>query len=308
MRTLPLCALLVVASCTSAPRAVIVVSPGTELVCSARSVATAAPSVVALDASTASADVPPVDAAVEPVDAPATPLQRRSLAVDPAHAALLPASERTLTVVRVARCVGARALVVLHDGRVEAWPLASLRAARLAPNVEVMAYWQGGESAYHAVVTAVSGDAVHLRYDDESVETLEAARLESVRVASVPPAATGLCAATGTTLPLALVERERWRRAAAVVECGGPSALVDTLRDGRQTVPLEGLARLTLTRGDRVMVRWRDDHDWPATVGSVDGASVGVTYEDGSEETVALGQIVAWSAMGASTPAPYRCP
>ena len=33
-----------------------------------------------------------------------------------------------------------------------------------------------------------------------------------------------------------------------------------------------------------------------------------VTYEDGSEETVALGQIVAWSAMGASTPAPYRCP
>ena len=145
---------------------------------------------------------------------------------------------------------GVRALVVLHDGRVEGWPLASLRAARLAPNVEVMAFWQGGPSAFHAVVTAVSGDGVHLRYDDESVETLDLAGLESVRVASVPPVATGLCAATGTTLPLALVERERWRRAAAVVECGGPSVLVDTLRDSRQTVPLEGLSRLTLTRGE----------------------------------------------------------
>lgn len=314
MRSFAAPALLLIA-CTGAPRSVIVVSPGTELVCVARG----APS-RALDASV----VAPVDGAtvdvavdasrdaavddVEATDVSPTPPRRRTLALDLAHAALLPEGTHTLRVVQVARCIGARALVVTDGGRIEAWPLPMLRAPRFAEGAEVMAHWQGGPSAYHAVVTAAHDQSVQLRYDDGSHETLDASRLESVRLAEVPPTATGVCAGGGEALPVALVESERWRRVAAVIECGAPEVLVDTLDEGRHNVALAGLSRFAPATGDRVMVRWRDDHDWLATVRSARGDALDVTYEDQSEETVALGQIVALARGAGREPSAFRCP
>jgi len=307
MRTLVALALTVV-SCASPVRTVIHVQPGVELVCTARSsgpAVAAPPDAAVRDA--APADVPfELDAAVvtPSVDAAADVPD-----VDPAHLALLPVAERSWGVARVARCEGARAVIVQRDARFVTRPLAALRAARLVAGAEVTALWEGGATPYHAVVMEVRGDDIRVRYDDGTEETVDPLRIDSV-ITAVAPAPARVCPIAAGVVPTVLVAREAWQRAAAVVECGGPSALVQTIRDGRQLVPVETLSRATFVRGDRVMVRWRDGADWAARVDRAEGASLAVTYDDGTEETIAYGQVVAWSAGEGATraAAPYVCP
>ena len=130
----------------------------------------------------------------------------------PARLALLPGVERSWSVVRVVRCEGTRAVIVGRDARISTRPLASLRALRLAAGVEVMALWEGA-TPYHAVVTSLRGDEVHVRYDDGSEESLDALRLDAVTVTEAPPA--HVC-------PLAAGLRRRcWCRARAWRGGGG---------------------------------------------------------------------------------------
>lgn len=307
----PLLALpLALAACASPARTVIAVQPGVELVCTARAPGAAAPPPPALVAVAPDAAAAP-DAAFQLDEDAATPRLDPTPAVrevDPARLVLLPGVERSWSVVRVVRCEGARAVIVGRDARISSRPLASLRALRFAAGVEVMALWEGGPTPYHAVVTSLRGDEVHVRYDDGSEESLDTLRLDAVTVTEAPPA--HVCPLAAGAAPAVLVPRDAWRRAAVVVECGGANALVETVRGGREEVPAAGLTRAAFGAGDRVMIRWRDGNDWPARVDRAEGRTLAVTYEDGSEETVALGQVVAWAAADGATraAAAYACP
>jgi hypothetical protein len=108
-------------------------------------------------------------------------------------------------------------------------------------------------------------------------------------------AATAACAPVAGTLATVLVPEAPVRRVAVVVEAGGAAVLVET-RDGRATVPSAGLSRLVFAPGDRVMVRWHDTGDYAARVDGVDGATVSVTYDDGSQEGIHPSQVLSWSA------------
>ena len=307
MRTLA-AALALVVSCSSPARTVITVQPGVELVCTARSSGPA----VALVPDAAVRDAAPEDVSFELDAAVVTPTVDAAADVpdvDPARLALLPVVERSWGVARVARCEGARAVLVQRDARFITRPLAALRAARLVAGAEVTALWQGGATPYHAVVMEVRGDDVRVRYDDGTEETVDPLRIDSV-ITAVAPSPARVCPIAAGAVPTVLIAREAWQRAAAVVECGGASALVETIRDGRQLVPVGTLSRATFARGDRVMVRWRDGADWAARVDRAEATSLAVTYDDGTEETIAYGQVVAWAAGdGATRPAaPYACP
>lgn len=307
MRALP--AVLALVACASPARTILQVSPGVELVCIARGPG-AAPTppdaaVVAPDATAGDAAFQ-LDAAVVTPTVETPPAVRE---VDPARLALLPEVERTWAVARVVRCEGARAVLVDRRARVFSRAQSSLRALQLTAGVEVMALWEGGPTPYHAVVLTARGEEVRVRYDDGTEESLDALHLDAVTSRDDPRPAR-VCPLAAGAAPPVLIAREAWRRAAVVVECGGAAALVETLRGGREEVPSAGLARAAFARGDRVMVRWRDGNDWPARIDRAEGSALAVTYDDGSEETVALGQVMAWAAAEGSTRAatPFPCP
>ncbi len=301
------------AACSARPQTVIVVSAGSELVCTARggSDRRNLPAVTA-DASTAVPDVtspPTLDAAaVVAVDA-GTAATPDSPPMDPSRLALLPA-ERSWSVGRLARCEGARAVVLLRDGTVVTRPVGSLRSVRLRAGAEVMALWGDAPGEpYHAVVLDSNDEGVNVRYDDGSEERTAFTRIDQVLRGAETASAAGVCPPRAGTLPAVMVVRETWRRAAEVIECGGPSVLVETRRDGRTTVPAAGLSRADFARGDRLMVRWRDGTDYAARIDRVEGANLAITYDEGSEESVHVGQVVSWAPpVGATRSAnPYSC-
>jgi hypothetical protein len=284
MPALPRAALasLLAVACSANPSHTIVMQPGVELICTAR-YPDAGMAAVDVALAVADAGAPPADV---PVDAPP---------VDPSRLVLLPA-ERAWSVGRVARCEGPRAVVLLADGAVTTRAVATLRAPRLPAGAEVMALWgEGAGTPYHAIVTRTDTEGVHVRYDDGSEEAVALARIREVLRASDPGPAASACAPSPGTLRTVLVPGASWRRVAVVIEAGGATTLVETLRDGRVTVPTAGLARLAFARGDRVIVRWRDGTDYAARVDGVDGAAIAVTYEEGSQETIHPSQVQAWS-------------
>lgn len=294
---------LLVAACSASPRTTIVVQPGVELVCTARMPDAAVPSAapdaaLTVDAATAVDAPTAVDAAAITPDAPPAP------PVDPSRLVLLSA-DQAYALGRVARCEGARALVLLADGTVVTRTVASLRAPRLPQGAEVMALWgEGAGEPYHAVVLDSDRSGVRIRYDDESEERLPVHRIQRVLRASGLGVAAGACVHSPGVLTAVLVPEAVVRRVAVVIEAGGPTVLVET-REGRSTVPAAGLSRLALAAGDRVMVRWRDSGDYAARVNGVDGAAVAVTYDDGSEESIHPAQVLSWSAAeGASRALP----
>ncbi len=290
-----LASLLLVAACSASPRTTIVVQPGVELICTAR-VPDAASPPISVDAAVDAAigvDVATADAVVASVDAPPP--------VDPSRLVLLPA-EPSWSVGRVARCEGARAVVLLPDGSVVARSVAALRAPRLPQGAEVMALWgEGAGEPYHAVVLDTDRGGVRVRYDDGSEERLAIHRIQRVMRAPALGPAVGACSASPGALVAVLVPEAASRRVAVVIEAGGPTVLVETLRDGRVTVPAAGLSRPVFSEGDRVMVRWRDSGDYAARVDRADGAGLAVTYDDGSQETIHPAQVLSWSAPEGTT-------
>lgn len=302
-----LASLLLAGACSASPRTTIVVQPGVELVCTARVPDAASPTTVVDAATPVDAPSPvdaatPVDAAVASVDAPPP------APVDPSRLVLLPA-EPSWSVGRVARCEGARALVLLSDGAVVTRPVAALRAPRLPQGAEVMALWgEGAGEPYHAVVLDTDRGGVRVRYDDESEERLPLHRIQRVMRAQALGPAAGACSPSAGALVTVLVPEAATRRVAVVIEAGGPSVLVQTLRDGRLTVPAAGLSRPVFARGDRVMVRWRDSGDYAARVDRAEESGLAVTYDDGSEETIHPAQVLSWSAPEGTSRAlpPFR--
>jgi hypothetical protein len=233
-----------------------------------------------------------------------------AVAVDPSRLVLLPSTTRTWTTLRVARCDGARAVLVQRDGSTTTRPLAVLRAPRFATGTEVMALWgEGAGTPYHATVLEQTNDRVHIRYDDASEETVDVARIESATSAGTLPALAQPCALRRGALPVALVEERLWRTVATVIECGGANALVESARDARRTVPVATLARPSYTGGDRVMIRWRDGGDYGARVERATEGTLDVTYDDGSTETVSVAQVLSWApGQGPVRPTqPFRC-
>lgn len=306
---------LALAACSNTPRAMLALQPGTEVVCTVRP---AGPPIISVDAGTprlferpltltVDAEAPAQDAALDAaVDAA---VAARTLPdVDPGRLVLLPVTTRAWAVVRVARCEAADAVVLAHDGGVRTVPASSLRGARLEAGDDVVALWGEAPGApYHAVVRSAEGRAIGVRYDDGTEESVDIARVVRVTRASAPGAATGVCPPPAGALPAALVEAEAWRAVGAVVECGGATAFVRSAREGERSLPTAGLARLQFAAGDRVMVRWRDGADYAARVDRVEGAALAVTYDDGSEETVRVAQVTAWSPGAARAAQPFRC-
>lgn len=289
-----LASLLLVAACSASPRTTIVVQPGVELICTARVPDVASPP-APIDASTPVDAPPPVDAST-PADAVVAIADAPPPPVDPSRLVLLPA-EQSWSVGRVARCEGARAVVLLPDGAVVARSVAALRAPRLPQGAEVMALWgEGAGEPYHAVVLDTDRAGVRVRYDDESEERLAIHRIQRVMRASSLGPAVGACSPSPGALAAVLVPEAATRRVAVVIEAGGPSVLVETLRDGRVTVPAAGLSRAVFAAGDRVMVRWRDSGEYAARVDRADGDGLAVTYDDGSQESIHPAQVLSWSA------------
>ena len=287
-------AVLLAAACSASPRTVIVVEPGVELICTARAPDAGTPAIP--DAGVAPVDVGTVVDVVAATDAPPPPPP-----VDPSRLVLLP-PEQSWSVGRIARCEGARALVLLADGAIVTRPIAALRAPRLPQGADVLALWgEGAGEPYHAVVLDTDRDGVRVRWDDASEQRLAVHRIQRVMHASGLGPAVGACSPTEGALTAVLVPEAAVRRVAVVIEAGGPSVLVETSRDGRVTVPAAGLSRLALAAGDRVMVRWRDSADYAARVDGVDGAAVSVTWDDGSQESVHPAQVVSWSAPEGTT-------
>lgn len=165
-----------------------------------------------------------------------------------------------------------------------------------------MALWgEGAGEPYHAVVLGTDRDGVRVRYDDATEENLAIHRIQQVTRASGLGPALDACIPLPGSLRAVLTPDAVWRRVAVVIEAGGPSVLVETARDGRTTVAAAGLSRPTFAAGDRVRVRWRDGGEYGARVRRAEGATLAVTYDDGSEEDIHPGQVLAWSGTAAGS-------
>lgn len=302
---------LCLAACSGAPHTVLNVPAGEELVCTTRPLHAAPPPRVAATPPPREPP-PPADAGVHAATTPPPPAPAPSPApnVTPARMVLLAATSRDWELARVARCEGARAVLVQRDGSPRTVLRTLIRTPVLLPGMQVMARWGEGEGTpYHAVVRSTQGRSVHVRYDDDSEEDVDLTRIDSVSSSTLPGIVAQSCPPPPGMLPMVLTERRPWRDFGAVIECGGPMVLIERRQGQRVSVATSRLTQVTLAEGDRVLVRWRDGADYNARVDRVEGASLAVTYDDGSEETVTLGQVVAWNEpLNAATRVrPFRC-
>jgi hypothetical protein len=253
--------------------------------------------------------VVPVPVTVETT--PTTPTPEPPRAIEPSQLVLLSAETRQWEVARVARCEGSRVVLLRSQGRVSSVPATTVRNMTLANETEVTALWgSDGGTPYHARAMGTRPGMVSLRYDDASEEWVNIERILSVRSRTPPGDVAHVCPPRAGEIASVLVEAETPRTFAQIVECGATETLVANVDGERVTVRNASVQRVVLAVGDRVLVRWRDGHDYTARIDRVSGSSLDVTYDDGSTETIVTGQLVAWLTPVEATHRlqPFRCP
>lgn len=191
---------------------------------------------------------------------------------------------------RAVRC-GGRLTVLRRDGSTADVDPADAVPARAAVGERVRAYFNSSETSYSAVVSAVDGDRISLRYDDGSEEDLGWADIQFVFRPTVQRGSAAVCSRLrGSQLPFVLVPRLRAARAGHIDDCEAGRARI-TRRDGTtEVVEAASLRRLRLAQGAFVDAPWGST-TYFATVMAVDGPSADVQYEDGSAGTATVADI-----------------
>lgn len=211
--------------------------------------------------------------------------------IDPARVVAYDGLEVWL-VARLAACGASDATVIAAD-RSEPLSVPFERIAPLAIDAgdRVWAPWQG--TSYRALVIETRGEVVHLRWEDGTDAWMPASDVRRVLRAAVPRSGRArrppACSARAAPV---LVHVGRTRIAGVVESCDETHATL-ALPDGtRERRARTELAPLTLAPGDTIDATWRGSGDYVATVSAIEGATVQVQWEDGSEETIPLATVI----------------
>jgi hypothetical protein len=101
----------------------------------------------------------------------------------------------------------------------------------------------------------------------------------------------------------ALVHIGRQRVAGTLEECAEGRATITRADRTSDHRTISEVSVLSLAAGDPVEARWRDEAVYPATVVAIDGSSLRVRWEDGSEEPISLAAVVsAVEPVGSARP------
>lgn len=234
--------------------------------------------------------LPPVapDVVTPPTLPPPTPL---------AQMTLLEASPTT-RVARLVECSAAGARLALHDGSELVVPMSDLHPLRVRAGDHVTALWN--ESPYPGVVMATRDDLVRIRWEDESVQWVDADDVQSVEAA-----ASG--AVHGCPTGHAVLFDEGMRtRIGRVIACEADRATVLDDAGTPRTVARETLAPLALRVGDPVQARWSGT-PYDAVVLAI-GDRIHVRWYDGSENDVDPADLVSIRVREPRTGEAPSCP
>lgn len=194
---------------------------------------------------------------------------------------------------------GASLRVAYADGATEEVRPSDLSELRLAVGERVGAF--SGSYSFPARVEAIQGTVARVRFEDGSDQWLEIVQVRWVERASRTSEPTarprwldGACRQAGQSADGPRVLARRWivRSAGAITECSGGRAVVVGRDGGRSEVAASSVSLLAPQVGDAARVRWRGSAVYQASVDRVDGAQLGIRWEDGSNDTAALDTVV----------------
>ena len=252
---------------------------------------------------------PPV-AAVAVAPAPAQP-PADPLAAFPRVPPVVVAEENVWSIARAVRCERGSVVVLFTDGATASVPEAELRAPSGAVGTRVAARYTGGPLHYFGELVQLDAEHTTVRYEDGSEERLA---FEHIGLVFGEPgrAPAKVCGQLrGLQLPRVLVRRYRAQHAARIEACTADAL---TVRRGdassSERMNRAGAAALSAAVGDRIVVRWNDGLRYLATIRAVTGDQVHIVYEDGSEGTRRISEILTRMIpfdAARFTPAPVRC-
>ncbi|WP_236517174.1 tudor domain-containing protein [Sandaracinus amylolyticus] len=211
--------------------------------------------------------------------------------IDPARVVAYDGPEVWL-VARLAACSASDATLITAD---RAEPLV-VSFDRIAPLVidagdRVWAPWQG--TSYRAIVIETRGEVVHLRWEDGSDAWMPASDVRRVLREASPSSGRArrpaVCSARAAPV---LVHVGRTRVAGVIESCDETHATLALPEGAHERRARTELTTLALAPGDTIDATWRGSGDYVATVVALEGGSLQVRWEDGSEETIPLATVI----------------
>lgn len=227
---------------------------------------------------------------------------------DPRRFATRPTTTELFERVRVASCSAAGARLLADDGSIVTVPARDLRPLRVQPGERVHALWQNGDTAYAALVLALEGRLVSVRYDDGSEEWVrmeQIVRRESTGGGGSSSGGAAGCPRGGAGF--AMIRRGSIRRVVEVVSCGEASAVVRApAEEASAEIALADLRALAVPEGVRIEVLWQQSAPYVGWAGATHDGNVEVRYEDGSVAPAPITD-VRWIATDVLAE-PFVCP